>query len=69
MGIKFERIEENPSMFQGISVDEAVVIIMMQIHLGEMSYGSLGDCPAQHTIDHGRHERRRYMEQHRRIAV
>ncbi len=43
MGIKFERIEENPSMFQGISVDEAVVIIMMQIHLGEMS-GMMNIC-------------------------
>ena len=30
-------------MFQGISVDEAVVIIMMQIHLGEMS-GMMNIC-------------------------
>lgn len=33
----FERIEENPSMFQGISVDETVVIVMMKITLGTVS--------------------------------
>lgn len=33
---KFERIEENPSMFQGISVDETVVIIMMSLHIGDI---------------------------------
>lgn len=33
----FERIEENPSMFQGISVDETVVIVMMRITFGEIS--------------------------------
>lgn len=34
LNTSFERIEENPSMFQGISVDETVVIIMMTIHIG-----------------------------------
>lgn len=33
---QFERIEENPSMFQGISVDETVVIIMLSIHIGDI---------------------------------
>lgn len=32
----FERVEENPSMFQGISVDETVVIIMLSIHIGSI---------------------------------
>ena len=31
MNVEFERVEENPSMFQGISVDETVVIIMFNI--------------------------------------
>ena len=31
LDVSFERIEENPSMFQGISVDETVVIIMLSI--------------------------------------
>lgn len=30
-------------MFQGISVDEAVVIVMMQIHMGEMT-GTMNIC-------------------------
>lgn len=40
---QFERIEENPSMFQGISVDETVVIIMMNIHMGEVE-GAMEIC-------------------------
>lgn len=40
---RFERIEENPSMFQGISVDETVVIVMMKIRLGEME-GAMNIC-------------------------
>lgn len=39
----FERIEENPSMFQGITVDETVVIIMLNIKLAEMS-GTMNIC-------------------------
>lgn len=39
----FERIEENPSMFQGISVDETVVIVMLVIDMGEIS-GSMNIC-------------------------
>lgn len=41
--ISYERIEENPSMFQGISVDETVVIIMMRIQLGEIE-GAMNIC-------------------------
>lgn len=40
---KFERIEENPSMFQGISVDETVVIIMLSIKMAEME-GTMNIC-------------------------
>lgn len=40
---EFERIEENPSMFQGISVDETVVIIMMRIQMGDME-GAMNIC-------------------------
>lgn len=43
MDVKFERVEENPSMFQGISVDEIVVIIMLQIKLGEIE-GIMNIC-------------------------
>lgn len=39
----FERIEENPSMFQGITVDETVVIIMLQIQIGEIQ-GMMNIC-------------------------
>lgn len=39
----FERIEENPSMFQGISVDETVVIIMMRIKMGDIE-GAMNIC-------------------------
>lgn len=42
-GIEFERIEENPSMFQGIGVDETVVIIMMTIQMGEIQ-GTMSVC-------------------------
>lgn len=41
--VEFERIEENPSMFQGISVDETVVIIMMRLKLGEIE-GAMNIC-------------------------
>ena len=40
---EFEQIEENPSMFQGISVDETVVIIMLSITLGDLS-GIMNIC-------------------------
>lgn len=40
---EFEQIEENPSMFQGISVDETVVIIMLNIMLGDLS-GIMNIC-------------------------
>ena len=40
---EFEQIEENPSMFQGISVDETVVIIMLSIMLGDLS-GIMNIC-------------------------
>ena len=41
--VSFERVEENPSMFQGISVDETVVIIMMRIQLGDIE-GMMNIC-------------------------
>lgn len=41
--IQFERIEENPSMFQGISVDETVVIIMIKIQMNEIE-GAMNIC-------------------------
>lgn len=40
---RFDRMEENPSMFQGISVDEAVVIIMLNIKMLGLS-GILNVC-------------------------
>ncbi len=40
---KFNRIEENPSMFQGITVDETVVIVMMKITFGDVS-GIMNIC-------------------------
>lgn len=40
---QFDRVEENPSMFQGISVDETVVIIMMKIQMGEIE-GAMNIC-------------------------
>ncbi len=40
---QFDRIEENPSMFQGISVDETVVIVMLSIKMGEME-GDMDIC-------------------------
>ena len=41
--VEFDRVEENPSMFQGISVDETVVIIMLQIQMGGVS-GAMNIC-------------------------
>ena len=43
LDVSFERIEENPSMFQGISVDETVVIIMLSIKMGEIE-GIMNIC-------------------------
>ena len=43
LDVEFERVEENPSMFQGISVDETVVIIMLHITLGGVD-GSMNIC-------------------------
>ncbi|MCI8599423.1 MAG: flagellar motor switch protein FliM [Lachnospiraceae bacterium] len=40
---RFDRMEENPSMFQGISVDEAVVIVMLNIKMLGLS-GILNVC-------------------------
>lgn len=40
---KFDRVEENPSMFQGITMDETVVIIMMKITFGQVS-GIMNIC-------------------------
>lgn len=37
--VVFDRVEENPSMFQGISVDETVVIIMLNIQMNEVTGG------------------------------
>ena len=42
--VEFERVEENPSMFQGISVDETVVIIMLKISMGEHMDGAMNIC-------------------------
>lgn len=41
--VSFERVEENPSMFQGISVDETVVIVMMKITMGSLE-GTMNIC-------------------------
>lgn len=41
--VEYERIEENPSMFQGISVDETVVIIMLMITMGDVK-GAMNIC-------------------------
>lgn len=41
--IIFDRVEENPSMFQGISVDETVVIIMLEIQMSEVK-GTMNIC-------------------------
>lgn len=43
LNVAFERIEENPSMFQGISVDETVVIVMVKIKMGEIE-GVMNIC-------------------------
>ena len=43
LNTQFEHIEENPSMFQGISVDETVVIIMLTITLGDVA-GTMNIC-------------------------
>ena len=43
MTAEFDRIEENPSMFQGISVDETVVIVMLRIQMGEIE-GAMNIC-------------------------
>lgn len=40
---KFERVEDNPSMFQGISVDETVVIVMLHIQMGDVG-GAMNIC-------------------------
>lgn len=40
---RFDYIEENPSMFQGISVDETVVIIMLHITMNEIE-GTMNIC-------------------------
>ena len=40
---EFDRLEENPSMYQGVSVDEAVVIIMLEIKMQGLS-GVLNVC-------------------------
>jgi len=37
-------VEENPSMFQGISVDETVVIIMLKISMGDEIEGAMNIC-------------------------
>lgn len=44
MKVEFDRVEENPSMFQGISVDETVVIIMLKISMGEHMEGAMNIC-------------------------
>lgn len=41
--VDFDRIEENPSMFQGISVDETVVIVMLKIKMSEIE-GAMNIC-------------------------
>ncbi len=43
MSADFDRMEENPSMFQGISVDEAVVLVMLKIKMLGLS-GILNIC-------------------------
>ena len=44
MDVEFGWVEENPSMFQGISVDETVVIVMLRISLGENIEGAVNIC-------------------------
>jgi len=40
---QYDSIEENPSMFQGISVDETVVIVMLHISMNEIE-GTMNIC-------------------------
>ncbi len=43
LDVEFDRMEENPSMFQGVNVDEAVVIISLNIKMLGLS-GILNIC-------------------------
>lgn len=43
LSCSFERIEENPSVFQGIGVDETVMIVMLKIELQQTS-GIMNIC-------------------------
>ncbi|MCI8939765.1 MAG: flagellar motor switch protein FliM [Dorea sp.] len=43
LDVQFSGIEENPSMFQGISVDETVVIVMLRIQMGDIE-GAMNIC-------------------------
>ena len=43
LDVEFSGVEENPSMFQGISVDETVVIVMLRIQMGDID-GAMNIC-------------------------
>lgn len=44
MNFEFERVEENPSMFSGISVDETIVIIVLNVNLEKETTGQITFC-------------------------
>lgn len=44
MGFEFDRVEENPSMFSGLSVDETIVIIVLNVEMGNNISGQITLC-------------------------
>lgn len=44
MSFEFDRVEENPSMFSGVSVDETIVIIVLNVTMGNNTAGQITFC-------------------------
>lgn len=44
MSFEFDRVEENPSMFSGVSVDETIVIIVLNVTMGTNTAGQITFC-------------------------
>jgi len=44
IGFDFDRVEENPSMFSGVSVDETIVIIALNVDMGNDINGQITLC-------------------------
>lgn len=44
MGFEFDRVEENPSMFSGVSVDETIIIIVLNVDMGTNISGQITLC-------------------------